>query len=161
MSVDPTRERTQRAALNAGRPWGLEGAGPWTPPAGSPVFDDGDPTDLPHTVPFFGYSVAANGLSITIYSPPYGEDMVVYVAQEHDAVHVVLRERPEPLPDGVHRGSALLEAPVTETLVKLERPLGGRPIIDATRGQRAKRLDSCPGEAELEQLRDTSVSNPL
>lgn len=130
------------------RPWGVEGAGPWSPAEGSPIFDGSDPRDLAGTVSFFAYSVASDELSITIYAESGLEDPALYLAEEQDALTVVLVPRPAPRPENSHRGSGG-DNPAVEIVARLERPLAERLVLDGTRDLPASRLESGPMSSAL------------
>lgn len=157
MSSDPSPQR-EAPRRTPPKPWGLEGAGPWTPRAGSPIFGDEDPRDRPDTAPFFAYSVASDELSITIYSDLPSEEAAVYVAEEPEAIHAVLVGRTAPLPVNHQHGAAYDEHRPTETLVRFERPLAGRLVVDALRDRPAVRLASRPASSELDGLRAASLA---
>jgi hypothetical protein len=139
-------------------PWGVEGAGPWSPAAGSPIFDGSDPRDLAGTVSFFAYSVASDDLPITIYAESDLEDPALYLAEEEDALTVVLVNRPAPQAVGGHQGSGT-DGPAVGIVARLQRPLSERLVLDGTGDLPASRVESGPMSSALAAMREASIED--
>lgn len=128
-------------------PWDEADGEPWNRPLGTPVPDDADPRELPGTTVFYAYTVEENDLHFTIFVDDVWSPRL-FVAEEPGAIHVVVVDEPNrPPEDGVEQGRALIDLGPRELHGMLERPLGGRPIIDATRDVAAKRLAHQPADS--------------
>lgn len=114
---------------------------------------DGDPSALPHVVPFYAFGLAAKGKVVVCYydHPPDGGRVRLFVAEDDHAIRIVVSHEAVPTSDGVSWGHVDESGPL-KARVTLSRALGQRVVIDASRDAPAERCFEPPTDGQLARL---------
>lgn len=115
-----------------------------------------NPLSLPNVISFSAWSADEGGKHLTLFWNYAPSKLRVFVAEETDAVHVLVIDATIQVPpaEGEHHGWGLVGH--AEFSVELSQPIGRRPVVDATDGTARRRVAS---GAEFERRHHMKVQD--
>lgn len=119
--------------------------------------EDLDPTRLSGACPFYGYTIDDSGTQFAVWVQS-SSGLRLFVAEEIDAVHVVLVLKPQAPPGARDADHQSYVGPPRCITGHLSKPLGHRPIIDETRGDPVRRLTPPVELAPDESIHPTDLA---